>query len=165
MLCKQESRRTSKARDPLGFCHHNSVRNNMKNYGNVGKTGNMARFMLLIRHKKAPFLQTFLLHQIYNSLSIPYLQKMLCPKKSAFFCFFLLFFCIYAEFLRHPDHPEQNSPENPDLRVASASFFDSKGLTSGPGADLIFCSICRYPIRLLSASKTASVNPHFWRKS
>ena len=67
-------------------------------YANVGKHRNLAQSLLLIEHKKTPFSQTFQPVRFSNTFPINHLAILSQSQKSAFFCFFLLKFCIYAEF-------------------------------------------------------------------
>ncbi len=67
-------------------------------YANVGKCGNLAQSLLLIEHKKTPFSQTFQPVRFSNTFPIKHLAILSQSQKSAFFCYFLLKFCIYAEF-------------------------------------------------------------------
>ncbi len=70
----------------------------MKNYPNVGKTRNLAQNLLLIEHKNTPFLQISQPSCLLYFLGANHLHISPQPQKSAFFCFFLLKICIYAEF-------------------------------------------------------------------
>ena len=82
----------------------------MKNYTNVGKTRNLAQSLLLIEHQKRPFSQTFQPDRLSKSLPTNHLAILPQSQKSAFFCYFLLKFCIYAEFPSHPSFQPKNHP-------------------------------------------------------
>ncbi len=82
----------------------------MKNYTNVGKIRNLAQSLLLIRHEKRPFLQIFQRISFFNLLATNHLAILPQSQKSAFFCYFLLKFCIHAEFPSYPSFQPRNQP-------------------------------------------------------
>lgn len=73
-----------------------------KYYENVGKIGNLARFMLLIADEKSAFVQISLHPSLRKPLVDNHLHMPRYLVYSAFFCDFLLKLCIYAESLANP---------------------------------------------------------------
>ncbi len=148
---------TDKGKDPSGFCHYNSVKKNMKNYKNVGKTRNMAQSLLLYT-KSIRF---------YRKSASRFFDKILgCNTlQNLSFLHFLQISAFLQKSCSHPNRMYREFRLSTILPVPGITFSETNALTHLSDAGLIFCSICGYSIRLLSTSKTAYVNPFSWRKT
>ena len=79
-------------------------------YKTVGISGKMARSLLLIEHEKWPFLQILRHTCLSNLFAINHLAILPQSQKSAFFCYFLLKFCVCAEFTPRASFQPKNHP-------------------------------------------------------
>ena len=126
-------------------------------YANVGKIGNLAQSLLLIGRQNTPFSQTSYLNNNAKPLTDNVLREELRSSISAFFCFFLLKFCIYAEFPSHPSR--QNLLPSSRLSLSSlpllhflSTIYYLPSVISPPSRISYFLSTIYNPLSTISFS-------------